>query len=81
MLAKQPSEIKLNDIIRVVEGTISPVDCVYNTEICSRSDTCVTREVWSEIKSSIDNILDFTTLQDLVDRQIKREESEVGQPT
>ncbi|MCJ7522005.1 MAG: Rrf2 family transcriptional regulator [Dehalococcoidia bacterium] len=67
-LAKPPSDIKLIEIIRIAEGSTAPVDCVDNAQICSRSDFCVTREIWSELKHAIDNVLESVTLQNLVDR-------------
>lgn len=68
ILAKPPSEIKLIDIIRSLEGSTAPVECVDDDSICQRSNLCVTREIWTEIKIAVDNVLEATTLQDLVDR-------------
>jgi Rrf2 family protein len=36
-LAKPPEEIKIREIIMVLEGGVSPVDCVINPERCQRS--------------------------------------------
>ena len=77
-LAKLPSQIKLSEIIQVMEGSASPVECVDNARICSRSDSCVTREVWAEMKEAIGKVLEFTTLQDLVQRQRGKEQAEAG---
>lgn len=68
-LAKPPSEIRLIEIIRIVEGSTAPVDCVDDAKICSRSDFCVTRDVWAEMKEAIDTVLESITLQDLLERQ------------
>lgn len=68
-LAKPPSQIKLLEIIQLVEGSTAPVDCVDDLHICARSGNCVTREVWIELKQAIDNVLESMTLEDLVDRQ------------
>ncbi len=72
-LAKPPSEVRLIDIIQTMEGSTAPVDCVDDAQICSRSDSCVTREVWTEIKEAIDTVLESTTLQDLLERQKRTE--------
>jgi len=71
-LAKNPGELKLSEVVQLLEGTIMPVDCVGNAECCDRSDFCVTREVWSEMKQAIDEKLNSITLQDLVERQNKK---------
>ena len=78
MLARLPSQIKLIEIIQTIEGSTAPVECVDNAKICPRSDFCVTREIWSEMKRATDNVLESTTLQDLVERQKKKEQPKVG---
>jgi Rrf2 family cysteine metabolism transcriptional repressor len=72
-LAKPPHEIKLSEVIRLVEGSIVPVECVVNPEVCSRSELCVTREIWAELERAMSAVLEFTTLQDLVERQETKE--------
>lgn len=67
VLAKEPGEIRVGDIIRVLEGPIAPVDCVNldDPEKCSRSDYCITRSVWEKVKQSIEDVLDSITLEDM----------------
>ena len=67
-LAKPPSEIKLIEIVQVMEGSMAPVECVDDARICSRSDSCVTRQVWTDMKEATDKVLESTNLQDLVGR-------------
>ena len=67
-LAKPPSEIKLIEIVQVMDGSMAPSECVDDAQICSRSDSCVTRQVWTEIKEATDKVLESTNLQDLVVR-------------
>jgi len=71
-LAKPPQEIKLSEVIRLLEGSIAPVECVNNPEICVRSELCVTRDIWGELKKAMDGVLESTTLQDLVERQKRK---------
>jgi len=78
ILARPPSQIKLIDIIQSVEGSTAPVECVENAGICQRSDFCVTRDVWMELKEAIDKVLDSVTLQDLVERQKSKGEAIAG---
>ncbi len=68
-LAKSPQEIKMNEIIQLLEGSTSLVECVDNPEICSRSELCVTRDIWDEMNKAINGVLESTTLQNLVERQ------------
>jgi Rrf2 family cysteine metabolism transcriptional repressor len=75
-LTKSPSEIKLSDIILLLEGSLAPVECVDDPTVCPRSNLCVTRDTWVEMKKAIDRILESTTIQDLLERQKKKQLSE-----
>jgi Rrf2 family protein len=66
-LIKQPSEYTVGEILRVLEGSLAPVECVNNPENCSRSTECVTINVWRKISEAVNNVVDNITLQDLVD--------------
>jgi Rrf2 family protein len=75
-LAKHPEEIKLSEVIQLLEGSIAPVECVTNPGICARSEICVTRDIWTELKEAINGVLESTTLLDLVERQKRKDWSE-----
>ena len=75
-LAKHPEEIRLDEVIQLFEGSIAPVECVNNPNVCIRSGFCVTRDIWSELKKAMSEILESTTLQDLVERQKKKAQPE-----
>ncbi len=75
-LAKSPQEIKLSEVIQLLEGSIALVECVNNPGICTRSKLCVTRDIWDELKQAINGVLESTTLQDLVERQKRKERPE-----
>jgi Rrf2 family protein len=75
-LLKPPSKIKLSEVVELLEGSITPVDCVNNPASCHRSASCVTRDIWVEVKEAMSQVLDSTTLQDLVERQERKGRSE-----
>lgn len=77
-LARPPREIRLSEVIQLLEGTVSPVECIDNPKGCPRASVCATRDVWSEMKKAMYGVLEATTLQDLVDRQRSKEQA--GQP-
>lgn len=68
-LTKEPSQITVGDIIRIMEGPIAPVDCLLsgrvNNDYCDRAGICVTRGVWAKVRDSINSVLDSITLEDL----------------
>jgi Rrf2 family protein len=78
LLLKPPAEVKLTEVVQLLEGSIAPVDCVNDPRVCSRSASCVTRDIWMQIKDAIIQVLDSTTLQDLVERQRQKEQTETG---
>ncbi len=73
-LVKHPVEIKLSTVIQLLEGSISPVDCIDNPEVCSRSNFCATRDLWDELKKAMNGALESMTLQDLIERQKTKEQ-------
>ncbi len=75
-LAKPPEQVKLSEVIQLLEGSIAPVECVNNPGVCSRSELCVTRDIWGELKKAMNGVLESTTLQNLVERQKEKEGSE-----
>jgi Rrf2 family protein len=76
-LARSPEEIKLSEVIGLLEGSIAPVDCVNDPETCSRSELCATRDVWIELKKAMDGVLESKTLQDLVQMQKKKKTADM----
>jgi Rrf2 family protein len=67
-LAREPGEIRVGDIIRVLEGPIAPVECVNQEDpvCCNKADFCITRGVWEKVRDSITGVLDGITLADMV---------------
>ncbi len=66
-LTRDPAEITVGEVVRVLEGTIGPVDCAVEGETvdcCSRSTSCATKEMWQRVRESILEVLDNTSLAD-----------------
>jgi Rrf2 family cysteine metabolism transcriptional repressor len=68
VLAKTPNEIKLNEVLHRLEGTIATVECVENDDYCSRSADCAARYLWRKVEQAIEQVLESITLQDLVNK-------------
>jgi len=68
VLAKEPGEISLRDILQALEGSWSLVDCLDDDKLCDRAKGCVTYEIWHDIHTAIHKILDSTTLADMINR-------------
>ncbi len=78
LLARPPEEIELSEVIRLLEGSIALVECINNPEVCDRFEFCVTRDVWAELGKAMNEILESTSLQDLVERQKRKERPETA---
>jgi len=66
VLAKEPKDIKVSDIMNILEGPVEVADCIDNVS-CDNIDCCATRLLWTKIKNSIDEVMESITLQDIVD--------------
>lgn len=66
ILDKSPKEIKISDIMDVLEGPVEIAECIEKAA-CDNLDCCATRLLWKKIKLSIDEVMESMTLQDIVD--------------
>lgn len=70
MLAKSPDKYTVGDILRITEGSLSPVACLEQKPIqCERSADCPTLQIWQGLERVINEYLDSITLQDILDQQ------------
>ncbi len=65
-LAKNPSQITMKEIIDVLEGDCSLVDCVRNPSTCPRVPICANHDIWAIIGGKISETLNSITLDKLV---------------
>jgi len=77
-LIKPPQDIKLSEVMGLLEGSIAPVDCINDPKVCERSEICATRDVWIELKKAMDGVLESKTLMDLVEMQKKKKPTELA---
>ena len=76
-LIRPPQDIKLSEVLELLEGSTAPVDCINDPNACQRSEVCATRDVWIELKKAIDGVLESKTLMDLVEMQKKKKPAEL----
>ena len=64
-LRKSPREIRLLEIVRLVDGPVAPVRCVSHTayEKCPHEARCALRPIMEEVRDSIAEILEGITLE------------------
>lgn len=72
MLARQPAQYTVGEILRLTEGTLVPVACAQSPAQCDRSADCATLPVWQGLSRVINQYLDGITLQDILDQHRAR---------
>lgn len=66
-LTKPPKDYTVGMILRLTEGSLSPVACLeHEPNPCPRQDDCVTLRIWKELDEAIRSVVDKYTLEDLV---------------
>ncbi len=75
-LAKQPKEITIGQVVRLIDGPLAPIGCVSQTayEKCSCPDEehCGLRMLMLDVRNAIAGILDRYTLADVVEVTLRR---------
>jgi Rrf2 family protein len=75
-LAKAARHIKAGDVIRALSGPIAPIPCMEEGSqvSCAHTDKCVVVSLWQRIQAAVSDIVDTTTIQDMVDQKTQNEE-------
>lgn len=69
VLAKGPEKITVAEVLKAVEGSLSPVACLGLAEqVCPRARRCTTLPMWRELDRRIEEYLQSVTLADLAEQ-------------
>lgn len=73
VLGDTPEHISVGAILRALEGSLAPVECVEESEPmqCERSSLCVTKFIWEKIRDKVNDVVDSIKLSDLIDEYQK----------
>lgn len=67
-LAKGPEQYTVGMILRLMEGSLSPVACLDDGgNLCDRENDCVTFLLWRKLDDAIKGVVDTITLGDMVE--------------
>ena len=72
LLTKSPEDYTVGEILRVLEGSLAPVNCAEDKGCCGRAEQCVTVEVWEQIMAAVSSVVDHITLADLMNRYYEK---------
>lgn len=68
ILIRNPADITLLDVIQILEGPISLVECVDDADFCDRMEHCVAHSVWTDVSQAIRAALQKITLAEILRR-------------
>jgi len=66
MLAKDPSEITVYDIVSAIDGPLNMIRCTKDPNCCSLGEHCPLRDFWTNTEDLMVKQLSGTTLADLI---------------
>ena len=66
ILNKPPDEVTVGEVVALLEGGKTIVNCDEAPEVCSRVDSCVTRYIWMEAATAMYERLTAITFADLL---------------
>jgi Rrf2 family protein len=73
-LNRPAEKITAGDVLRVLEGSLSPVDCVDDESAscaAANCENCNTKSVWERLYTGMNEVLDTIRLSDLARDSIK----------
>ena len=71
LLAAEPQNLVVGDILRFIDGPIAPVRCLTGSEQkdCQLLGNCAFMGMWSRARDAVSEVYDQTSFQDLIDEQ------------
>ena len=72
-LARDPSEIRLSEILHALEGNCCLVECAEDDEYCDRVEVCPTYDIWKGATKVLKTYFEGLTLKDIADLAEKKQ--------
>ena len=68
-LAREPKDYSIAEILRLVEGSLAPVECLEaEVNTCEHCASCATVDMWTGLYKVVNDYLEGVSLQNLVDQ-------------
>jgi len=61
-LSRAPEQIQLWEVYEVLEGELSPVECLHDPAVCRNRKECPTRGMWRQMTEAMKQVLQQSTL-------------------
>ena len=72
-LSRPANQITVREVIEAIEGPIAINRCLLQEGTCEEEGVCPLHPVWEEAQEKLLEVLDKTTMEDLVKRQVRFE--------
>lgn len=68
-LARAPEQITVTDVVKSLDYSLAPLDCVDDADECQLSGTCAQRDMWGEVEQLLLRHLDSVNIADLAAKE------------
>ncbi len=72
VLTRDPSQVTVAEVMRILEGSWALVECTENPDFCSWRDSCPAFVIWDRAYQALTEVFENFTLKDCVDIARKR---------
>ncbi len=75
-LARPARNITAGDVVRALSGPIAPIprtDVIDSGESCDNIEYCVVVSLWQRVQTAMTEVLEGTSIQDMIDERANRE--------
>ena len=70
-LARPPEDIRIGDVVRLLEGSLAPYECLEGEGTsCVRQDRCYTRKIWQRLQETIEDTLGQMSLAEAASERV-----------
>ena len=67
-LARPPEDIRMAEVVEVLEGSLAVADCLVDQDACAKSGSCATQQIWAKVTEAIEGVLGAISLAELINR-------------
>ncbi len=68
LLAKAPDQVRMSEIFRCLEGAVVANEPSDASGHAGRSGDCVAQQLWTQVETAVNEVLESVTLQDLLEQ-------------
>lgn len=76
-LVRKPEEYTVGEILRLTEGSLSPVECAGAGGTCKRQEKCASQILWKRLNDAVYQVVDGVTLEELMSWQTELNDEEM----